>query len=179
MIILNTNATEIHHVFYVVVLRHLQIQIYIISSKIIFHIYFPLYYQSRYYVYTFKIVLIYFRRLINLLSQIFTIKIVMYLMLVRICSNKWQIISLVFSSLPKFPFLSLLLLNVYPLFLPNWLSSSSLSDSQYCFSSFFLFIKRLKTLQSLSFLIAPTFSREPISSVPCIYHINYAICLFL
>ena len=114
-----------------------------------------------------------------MLSQIFTIKIVMYLMLVRICSNKWQIISLVFSSLPKFPFLSLLLLNVFPLFLPNWLSSSSLSDSQYCFSSFFLFIKRLKTLQSLSFLIAPTFSREPISSVPCFYHINYAICLFL
>ena len=114
-----------------------------------------------------------------MLSQIFTIKIVMYLMLVRICSNKWQIISLVFSSLPKFPFLSLLLLNVFPLFLPNWLSSSSLSDSQYCFSSFFLFIKRLKTLQSLSFLIAPTFSRELISSVPCIYHINYAICLFL
>lgn len=35
MIILNTNATEIHHVLYVVVLRHLQIQIYIISSKII------------------------------------------------------------------------------------------------------------------------------------------------
>ena len=114
-----------------------------------------------------------------MLSQIFTIKIVMYLMLVRICSNKWQIISLVFSSLPKFPFLSLLLLNVFPLFLPNWLSSSSLSDSQYCFSSFFLFIKRLKTLQSLSFLIAPTFSGEPISSVPCFYHINYAICLFL
>ena len=130
MIILNTNAAE-HYAFYVVVLRHLQIQIYIISSKITFHIYFPLYYQSRYYVYTFKIFIIYFRRLINLLSQIFTIKRVMYLTLVRICSNKWQIISLVFSSLPKFALLSLLLLSVDPLFLPNWLSSSSLSVSQY------------------------------------------------
>lgn len=122
MIILNTNAAELRYVFYVVMLRHLQIQIYIISSKITFHIYFPLYYQSRYYVYTFKIFIIYFRKLINLLSQIFTIKIVMYLTLVRICSNKWQIISLAFSSLPKFPLLSLLLLNVDPLFLPNWLS---------------------------------------------------------
>ena len=44
MIILNTNAAELHYVFYVVMLRHLQIQIYIISSKITFHIYFPLYY---------------------------------------------------------------------------------------------------------------------------------------
>ena len=51
----------------------------------------------------------------------------MYLTLVRICSNKQQIISLFFSSLPRFPFLPLLFLSAHPPFLPNQWTSSSLS----------------------------------------------------
>lgn len=116
---------------------------------------------------------------------------VLYLTLVRICSNKWrQIFYLSSQALQNFLFclalyrfstciLCFCQIGWVPL---HWVIFSPASNAS---SSSFLFIKRLTILQSQSFLIALTYSGESISLIFSTMHSSlksrcvYVFCLCL